>query len=182
MRLPLSLYYYAKRGIPIQRTHEAVERGDIVSIIAERPVQRTGPALVKDCYLCQGVGRPRCPNCKGTGKIVRDIRPFVTLESLREHMGILQQSLDISFEDLYGDGSGGNLPNLAIGTPAFHLREMAQYASDLFQQLILLLPEEWERMDRTLPTDDFGPLLKELRQCCNLPQPALAEKGDTDHT
>jgi hypothetical protein len=110
-------------------------------------VQRTGPARVLDCHGCDGAGYPTCPVCHGTGRLVRDLHPFVTLESLMEHVGGLQTALGIPFADLYGDGCGGAVPPSRPGTPAYHLRAVAESAASLFQQLVLLLPEEWERTE-----------------------------------
>lgn len=115
-----------------------------MTAILEKPVQRTGPILVQECPRCE-VGKPGCPACRGTGKIVRDLHPFVTLGALQEHVGGLQHALRISFEDLYGDGGPTHSP--AIGTPAYHLRAIAEYLSSLFQQLVLLLPEEHARTE-----------------------------------
>lgn len=120
-----------------------------MSILAPPPVQRTGPALVRDCHMCQGVGYPGCRTCKGTGKTVRDLAPFVALGSLCEHVGALQNVLGLSFETIYGDGCGGNLPKLKIGTPAYHVRALAEYANALFQQLVVMLPEEFSRTEGT---------------------------------
>jgi hypothetical protein len=118
-----------------------------MALIAEKPIQRTGPAYVKDCHVCDGIGKPGCPVCKGTGRIVRDLHPFVSLGSLQEHVGGMQIACGISFADLYGDGAGGKKPKLPIGSPAYHLRAIAEYAKTLFQQLVVMLPEEYDRTE-----------------------------------
>lgn len=104
-----------------------------------KEIQRTGPVVLRDCGSCEGVGKEDCLNCHGTGRISVDIRPFVTLEALQEHIGGLQVALKLTFQDVYGKP--------AIGTPAYHLCALSDYSKSLFQQLILLLPEEWERTE-----------------------------------
>ena len=104
-----------------------------------RAIIRTGPVTFRDCGWCEGVGKPDCPHCLGTGRITVDIHPFVTLEAIGEHIGALNGAIKAH---IYDDGA-----KYPIGSPGYHLQAIDEYARNLLQQLILLLPEEWERTE-----------------------------------
>lgn len=87
-------------------------------------MQRTGPVLLRDCFHCDGAGYLTCLTCFGTGKIIVDIHPFGTLESAVEQ---LQTAVRHPTPERI---------NGAIDT-----------LQSLFQQLVLLLPEEYDRTE-----------------------------------
>ena len=103
-------------------------------------VIRTGPVTFRECTSCEGIGDPSCPTCLGTGRITVDVHPFVTLEALAEHVGALGSVLNL------GDTWNHDL-TYPIGTAGYHLQAVAQASSRLLQQLILLLPEEYDRTE-----------------------------------
>lgn len=90
-------------------------------------VPRVGPAFLRECWECEGVGRPGCFICKGTGRVVTDLHPFVTLEALVENAQTAAHMVATNRD------------------PSVSLKSVEEYASALFQQLVWMLPEEYER-------------------------------------
>lgn len=107
-----------------------------------KPVQRTGPVVFRDCGFCDGIGRPGCPNCRGTGRIAVDIHPFGTLEALVENIQMARRYLGA-----YADYDGHHVISDAdVQHTKDRLEHVESVAQNLFQQLILLLPEEFDRV------------------------------------
>ena len=106
-----------------------------------------GPTIIRECGYCEGQGevhdedgRRPCTNplCNGSGRVPVEVHPFVTLEALVEHI----QAVRVSFRLRRVDGF-----KPPIGSPAYHLDAAEDYASSLFQQLVVMLPEEHERTE-----------------------------------
>ena len=64
------------------------------------------------------------------------LHPFGTLEALQEHVGALRVVFGVRRTDEFKP---------KIGTAAYHVDAVEDYAAALFQALVLLLPEIWER-------------------------------------
>ena len=64
------------------------------------------------------------------------LHPFATLEALQEHIGAIRVAFGVRRVE-------GLKPK--IGTPAYHVDAADDYAAALFQALVLLLPDIWER-------------------------------------
>lgn len=108
-----------------------------------KPIQRTGPVLIQDCFACEGVGKPNCPICTGTGKLSKDIHPFGALEALVEN---LQQAR--RYLGAYADDDGHTVVSDAdVAHARDRLEHVEALAQNLLQHLVLLLPEEWERTE-----------------------------------
>lgn len=83
---------------------------------------------------------------EGTGQPVSiyeaaKLHPFATLEALQEHIGALRVVFGVRRTER---------ATPRIGTPAYHVDAAEDYAEALFQALVLLLPDIWER-------DEGGP-------------------------
>jgi hypothetical protein len=109
-----------------------------MSVIDVPSIIRTGPVTFRECVACEGVGKPRCEICLGTGRITVDVQPFVTLEAIAEHVGSLVSALR---------KAGIDPADQTIGSPGYHLNAMRGGMANLFQQLVLLLPEEFARTE-----------------------------------
>lgn len=64
------------------------------------------------------------------------LHPFATLEALQEHIGALRVVFGVQRVE-------GLKPKL--GTAGYHVEAAEDCAAALFQALVLLLPEIWER-------------------------------------
>lgn len=105
---------------------------------ATAEIKRTGPTVERECGWCEGVGEPGCPSCGGAGRIAVEVRPFVTMEAMAEHLAAVRVAMGLRRTETFKPKAG---------TPAYHLDAAEDYASSLFQQLILLLPEERARTE-----------------------------------
>lgn len=70
-------------------------------------------------------------------------QPFVTLESAMENLQTLKVVLGIT-------GHSEKLPPPKMGTPAYSYAGVEEALERLFQELIVMLPEEYERTEGPL--------------------------------
>ena len=68
------------------------------------------------------------------------LHPFVTLESAMENLQALKVTLGII-------GHSEHLPPPKIGTPAYSYAGVEEALTRLFQELVIMLPEEHERTE-----------------------------------
>ena len=123
---------------------------EISALMEPDSPSRVGPVVWRECGYCDGdgavlrdEGRMACPNCDGSGRCPVECHPFVTLEALVEHLGSLANAFGVVKRP----------KNPKIGTPAYHLNAAEEYAASLFQQLLVMLPEEYERTERPSEAD-----------------------------
>lgn len=108
-------------------------------------VKRTGPVVERQCGYCEGQGAverdeglQQCPCCGGAGYESAEVRPFVTLEAAMEHVQSVRVAMRLQRTEDFKP---------PIGSPAYHLDAAEDYIASLFQQLVVLLPEEHERTE-----------------------------------
>lgn len=80
---------------------------------------RVGPVVDTECDACEGVGRPECACCRGVGRVRTVVQPFVLLNALAH------QADSVANQRLR------------------HV--MLRTVHELYTQLRVLLPEEYER-------------------------------------
>lgn len=100
----------------------------------------TGPTVdrICGCMADDGDAWPECLSCKGTGYVLVELHPFVTLESAMESLQSLRTSLGIIREP--------KIP-ARVGTPAYYWEGAIAGLESLCQQLIVMLPDEYERTE-----------------------------------
>lgn len=105
---------------------------------------RLGPIATRTCGSCEGQGyrvdddgeSRDCDLCSGTGTVTVDVAPFVALESAMEHVQAIRTSMGLRRTENYKP---------KIGTPAYHVDAVEDRLGALYQQLVVMLPEEHER-------------------------------------
>jgi hypothetical protein len=110
----------------------------------------TGPTVERECGYCSGTGlrtdtsvesepTVECSLCHGTGAITVDVHPFVALGRCTEHIMAIRVSMGLQRTETFTP---------AIGTPAYHVDAAEDALQSLFQQLVVMLPDEWDRTER----------------------------------
>jgi hypothetical protein len=79
-----------------------------------------------------------CTNCNGAGYVDVAVQPFVTLESAMEQIQAIRTSMGLRRTENFKP---------KIGTPAYHVDAAEDYIASLFQQLVVMLPDEYERTE-----------------------------------
>jgi DnaJ-class molecular chaperone len=110
----------------------------------------TGPTIRRECGNCEGQGyftpadgvRIACQNCNGSGGVHVTVKPFVTLESAMEHIQQIRVSLGLRRTENFKPKPG---------TPAYHVDAAEDAIASLFQQLVVMLPDEYERTEGDAP-------------------------------
>ena len=106
----------------------------------------TGPTIRRECGYCEGQGylnpadgvRIACKNCGGSGGIDVKVKPFVMLDGAMEHIQAIRTCMGLRRTE-------GFKPK--AGTPAYHVDAAEDYIASLFQQLVVMLPDEYERTE-----------------------------------
>jgi DnaJ-class molecular chaperone len=116
-----------------------------MTIVAQTP---TGPTIRRECGYCEGQGftisaeddvtRVTCRLCGGSGGVDVDVRPFVTLTAAMEQIQAIRTSMGLRRTENFKP---------KIGTPAYHVDAAEDYIASLFQQLVVMLPDEYERTE-----------------------------------
>ena len=109
----------------------------------------TGPTILRPCGYCESTGfvtdtsvdseplKP-CPLCTGSGSVVMDVAPFVALERAMEHIQAIRTSMGLRRTEKFKP---------KIGTPAYHVNAAEDAIGKLFQELVVMLPDEYERTE-----------------------------------
>jgi len=66
------------------------------------------------------------------------VKPFVTLGAAMEHLMAVRTCMGLRRTEEYKP---------KIGTPAYHVDAVEDYLASLFQQLVLMLPDEHRRTE-----------------------------------
>ncbi len=104
-----------------------------------------GPVVHRECGFCEGDGavhredgRSPCPACDGSGRVAVQVHPFVTLEALYENLIAIRTCMGLRRTEAFTP---------KVGTPAYYVDAVEDYAQSLFQQLVVMLPEEHRRTE-----------------------------------
>jgi hypothetical protein len=108
-----------------------------------------GPTVMRECGFCDGSGyridtseesEPVivCTLCHGRGSITVRVHPFVDLGRAVEHVQAIRTCMRLR-------RTRDHKPK--IGTPAYHVDAAEDALGTLFQQLVVMLPEEWQRTE-----------------------------------
>jgi hypothetical protein len=107
-----------------------------------------GPTVHRECGSCEGQGfrisaeddvtRVTCRLCGGSGGVDVDVRPFVTLTAAMEQIQAIRTSMGLRRTENFKP---------KIGTHAYHVDAAEDYIASLFQQLVVMLPDEYERTE-----------------------------------
>lgn len=100
-----------------------------------------GPTIERECGFCDGgydLPESTCPGCDGRGMIVVHVHPFVTLETIHEHLEGIRIAMGVIHHSEL---------EARPGAPLYHWRACEEAVSSLFQQLVVMLPEEHERTE-----------------------------------
>jgi hypothetical protein len=106
-----------------------------------------GPVVERECGYCEGAGRRAdaiteatitCELCNGTGRIPVEVHPFVDLERAMEHVQAIWTSMGLRRTETFKP---------KIGTPAYHVDAVEDALGSLFQQLVVMLPDEHNRTE-----------------------------------
>ncbi len=113
-------------------------------VATRTPAPPVGPSILRECGYCAGDGavmhddgRMPCPCCDGSGRAPREVHPFVTLDALHEHLGAIRNAFGVVRQ----------IETPRFGTPAYHLHAAEEYVASLFQQLVVMLPDEHARTE-----------------------------------
>jgi hypothetical protein len=107
---------------------------------------RTGPTATYECGYCEGQGavfdeggRRPCTNagCEG-GVVTTEVRPFVELGAAMEHVQQVRVAMRLRRTENVKPKTG---------SAACHLDAAEDAIQRLFQDLVLMLPEEYERTE-----------------------------------
>ena len=109
---------------------------------------RVGPIARRACGYCEGRGYVPsahddaectvCTNCNGSGFIDVTVQPFVTLESAMEQIQAIRTCMGLRRTENFKP---------KIGTAAYHVDAAEDYIASLFQQLVVMLPDEYHRTE-----------------------------------
>ena len=108
-----------------------------------------GPVVERECGFCQGKGTRlntftdpetviTCRLCNGSGVVSVDVAPFVQLGRATEHIMAVRTSMGLMRTESFKP---------RIGTPAYHVDAVEDALGELFQQLVVMLPEEHQRTE-----------------------------------
>lgn len=106
-----------------------------------------GPVVQRECGFCQGQGTRldsrddtivTCDLCNGAGRIDVSVDPFAALERAMEHVMAIRTSQKLWRTEAFKPKPG---------TPAYHVDAVEDNLRALFQQLVVMLPEEYERSE-----------------------------------
>jgi DnaJ-class molecular chaperone len=119
--------------------------GGVVSAVAKTPV---GPIVRRECGYCERRGHVPsgqgdaectvCTNCDGSGYVDVAVQPFVTLEAAMEQIQAIRTCMRLRRTETFRP---------EIGTAAYHVDAAEDYIASLFQQLVVMLPDEYERTE-----------------------------------
>lgn len=105
-----------------------------------------GPTVERECGGCDGQGyhvdddgvSRDCELCNGTGSITVNVAPFVALGRAMEHIQQIRVSMRLHRTENFKP---------KIGTPAYHVDAAEDAIGVLFQQLVVMLPDEHDRTE-----------------------------------
>jgi DnaJ-class molecular chaperone len=114
-----------------------------MTTVVQTPI---GPTVRRECGFCEGQGyftpadgvRIACKNCDGSGGVDTNVQPFVTLESAMEHLQAIRTCMGLRRTEDFKPKAG---------TPAYHVDAAEDAIARLFQQLVVMLPDEYERTE-----------------------------------